>query len=96
MVWPTATPPLEKSAELMRRYQVGAVVVIEVRDAAQVPLRIVTDPAIIVGVVAMNLDPADLTVGDIMTEGLPTVLEHSDVYDAIRKMRQQAVRRMPS
>jgi CBS domain-containing protein len=83
------------AAQLMRRYHVGAVVVVDVRNAVQVPVGVVTDRDIVVGVVAMNLKPSDLTVADIMTEGLATIPEESDVYDAIRKMRQGCVRRMP-
>lgn len=56
---------------------------------------IVTDRDIVVGVVAMNLDPADLTVGDIMNEDLATIPEDYDVSDTTRTMRQHGVRRMP-
>jgi CBS domain-containing protein len=55
----------------------------------------VTDRDIVIGVVAMNLDPASLTAGDIMIEDLATLPEDCDVYDAIRKMRLHGVRRMP-
>jgi CBS domain-containing protein len=86
---------VRESAELMRRYHVGAVVIVEVRNAAQIPVGMVTDRDIVIGVVAMNLDPANLTAGDIMIENLATVPEDCDVYDAIRTMRLHGVRRMP-
>jgi CBS domain-containing protein len=87
--------PVRECAQLMRRYHVGAVVVVDVHNGVQIPVGIVTDRDIVVGLVAMDLDAAELTAGDIMTEGLATVLETSDIFDVIRKMRQDGVRRMP-
>ena len=84
-----------ETAELMRRYHIGAVVVVDVPEGAQVPAGIVTDRDIVVGVVAMGLDPAELSVGDIMTEKVVLVKENEDVFDAIETMREQGVRRMP-
>jgi predicted transcriptional regulator len=43
----------------------------------------------------MDLDPRDLTAGDIMTESLVIVPENCDVYEAISMMRKGGVRRMP-
>jgi CBS domain-containing protein len=84
-----------EAAQLMRRYHIGAVVVVDVPEQTQVPAGIVTDRDIVVGVVAMGLDPADLTVGDIMTEKMVLVKENEDVFDAIETMREEGVRRMP-
>lgn len=88
------TPVLE-AAQLMRRYHIGAVVVVDVSKGTQVPVGIVTDRDIVVEVVAMDLDPRDLTTGDIMTEGLTSVPEDCDVFDAIARMRKGGVSRVP-
>ena len=84
-----------EAAELMRRYHIGAIVVVDVPGGTQVPAGIVTDRDIAVGVVALGLDPADLTVGDIMTEKVVLVKENVDVFDAIETMRHEGFRRMP-
>jgi CBS domain-containing protein len=84
-----------EAAQLMRRYHVGAVVVINVIKGAQVPVGILTDRDIVVGVVAMDLAPRDLTAGDIMTESLVIASENCDIFDAISMMRKGGVRRMP-
>jgi len=79
----------------MRRYHIGAVVVVDAAEGAQSPVGIVTDRDIVVGVVAMNLDPRDLTAGDIMSDELVTVPEDYEVYEAMTRMREAGVRRMP-
>jgi len=87
--------PVLEAAQLMRRYHIGTVVVVDVSNGAQVPVGILTDRDIVVGVVAMDLDPGELTAGDIMTESLVIVPENCDVFDAISTMRKGGVRRMP-
>jgi CBS domain-containing protein len=79
----------------MRRYHIGVVVVVDVIDGAQIPVGILTDRDIVVELVAMDLDPADYTVGDIMSRDPVTVPEDYDVFETIRKMRTEGVRRMP-
>jgi CBS domain-containing protein len=74
---------------------IGTVVVVDVSAESQVPVGILTDRDIVIGVVAMDLDPRDLTAGDIMTESLVMVPENCDVYDAISMMRKGGVRRVP-
>ena len=87
--------PVLEAAKLMRRYHIGAVVVVDVSKGAQIPVGILTDRDIVVGVVAMDLDPRDLTAGDIMTESLVMLRETCDVFDAISMMRKGGVRRVP-
>jgi CBS domain-containing protein len=87
--------PVLEAAQLMRRYHIGAVVVIDVSEGVQVPVGILTDRDIVVGVVAMDLDPRNLTAGNIMTESLVSVPENCDVFDAMSMMRKGGVRRVP-
>ena len=86
---------VKETAELMRRHHVGAVVVTDTWEGEQVPVGILTDRDIVVSVVAMDLDPRDLTAGEIMSEDLVIISGDCDVYDAISKMRSEGVRRMP-
>jgi predicted transcriptional regulator len=44
---------------------------------------------------ATELDPAVLTVGDIMEQELVTVKESVGVFEAIQYMRSKTVRRLP-
>lgn len=84
-----------EAARLMRQYHVGNVVVIEERGDVRVPVGIVTDRDVVVEVVAPGLDPATITVGDIMVSRLATVKESAGVFDTIRYMREKGVRRVP-
>lgn len=84
-----------EAARLMRQYHVGNVVVIEERGDVRVPVGIVTDRDVVVEVVAPGLDPATITVGDIMVSRLATVRESAGVFDTIRYMREKGVRRVP-
>jgi hypothetical protein len=95
-----ATNPLPSSGEILRsmrlRNSCGATTLGPWSSwTSHIPVGIVTDRDIVVGVVAMNLDPRDLTAGDIMSDELVTVPEDYDVYRAMERMRKQGVRRMP-
>ncbi|HUW27982.1 MAG TPA: CBS domain-containing protein [Sulfuriferula sp.] len=84
-----------EAAQLMRQHHVGDVVVVTEEGGRRKPVGIVTDRDVVVEVVATGLDPAVLTVGDIMVPDLATVPEQTGVFEAIRYMRDQGVRRMP-
>ena|SRR5674476_511009 len=55
-----------EAARLMRKHHVGDVIVIKEEGERRRPIGIVTDRDVLVEVVATGLDPAVLTVGDIM------------------------------
>jgi CBS domain-containing protein len=82
-------------ARLMREQHVGDVIVVERRDAGDVPVGIVTDRDIVVEVVARGVDPELFTAGDMMTAGPVTAFESEDVHDAIWHLRGKAIRRLP-
>jgi CBS domain-containing protein len=86
---------ISEAAQLMRQHHVGDVVVVTEAGGRRQPVGIVTDRDVVVEVVATGLDPAVLTVGDIMVPDLATVPEKTGVFEAIRYMRDQGVRRMP-
>ena len=82
-------------AKLMRQYHVGEVIVMRNDSGRRVPLGIVTDRDIVLSVVAAELAPATLAIGDIMGQRLVTAGEDEDVFDVIQRMRNIGVRRMP-
>jgi CBS domain-containing protein len=84
-----------EAAKLMRQHHVGDVVVIEERDGVRVPVGIVTDRDLVVEIMAPELDPAAITVGDIMEQELVTVKESMGLFEAIQYMRSKTVRRLP-
>lgn len=84
-----------EAAQRMRQYHVGDLVVVEEREGGRVPVGIVTDRDIVVEVVAAGVDPGTLVVGDIMGPGVATVRESEGLFETLRYMRDQGVRRMP-
>ena len=83
------------AARTMRQFHIGDVVVTRLENGRRIPLGIVTDRDIVIGVVATDLAPNALTVGDIMGKELATAQESEDVFDAVQRMRNKSVRRMP-
>jgi CBS domain-containing protein len=93
-----ATPntTVSEAAQLMRRNHVGTVVVCETRNGGKrIPVGIVTDRDIVVEVVAPELRPDTITVGDIMSRKLVRVAETEDILKAVEIMRTHGVRRLP-
>jgi CBS domain-containing protein len=82
------------AAKLMRHNHVGSLVVVDDLDE-RVPVGIVTDRDIVVEIVASDLDPRTMTVGEIMGETLVTAGDEDDCLETLRLMRLQGVRRVP-
>src|SRR5689334_10896843 len=85
---------VREAAQLMRRYHVGSLIIVDIQEGSQVPAGVVTDRDI-VGAVASGLDPATSTAADIMTEKVALAREDDDILDTIERMRLEDVRRMP-
>ena len=83
------------AAKLMRQHHVGDVLVVNQYNGSCIPVSIVTDRDLVVQILAAEIDPNTLTVGDIMTSELATVKEDIGVFEAIRYMRIKGVRRLP-
>ena len=83
------------AAALMRDQHVGDLIVVETRGNASVPVGILTDRDIVVGVLARRVAPDSVTVGDAMTRNLLTVREDASLEFALREMRRYGVRRAP-
>jgi CBS domain-containing protein len=83
-------------AQRMRAHHVGSVVVVEHALGARIPVGVVTDRDIVVGLVA--LDPARIeraVVSDLLVGKVVTAREDEDLDDAISRMRSHGVRRLP-
>ncbi len=86
-----ATASVRAAAELMRESDIGDVVVLENNRLCG----IVTDRDIVVRVLADGSDPGMVTVGEICSRELTTVPPTASVDDAVRLIRQKAIRRLP-
>lgn len=84
-----------EAAQLMRGHHVGDVIVVEDRDGMRIPVGIVTDRDLVVEILSQQLDPALITIGDIIISGLLTVNESAGVFEAIELMRNGGIRRLP-
>lgn len=86
---------IAQAAKLMRQHHVGAVIVVEMKEGRRSPVGVVTDRDIVVELVATELDPDVITVGDIMVHTLVSISEKSGLLEAIRLMADKGVRRLP-
>ena len=82
-------------AKLMRRHHVGDIVIVKEGEAGNVPIGIVTDRDLVVEILAQELSPDAVTVGDIVSHDVVTVRETDGIWDTVQKMRIKGVRRMP-
>ena len=88
---------LTAAAKLMREQHVGYLVVVEpsAADGSYRPIGVLTDRDIVVGVVAREVDPRTLRVGDLMSRRPVVADESGSVESALNHMRRIGVRRLP-
>jgi len=84
-----------EAAKLMRKYHVGNVIVVDDRDGVRIPVGILTDRDIVIGVLADSVDIDAVTIGDAMSFELLTAREDDDPMETIKRMRIKGVRRIP-
>ncbi len=88
--------PLLEAARRMREEHVGDLVVVEERNGMQIPVGMLTDRDIVVGVLAKDGGHIEgLDVGDVIGPGIVTASEDEDIGDVLRRMRSFSVRRVP-
>ena len=90
------TESIVDAAKRMRSSHVGDLVIVENRNGQLVPIGILTDRDIVIGVVAG--DPVHinyLLVGDAMSSDLVTARDQDTIESALEKMREHGVRRLP-
>ena len=83
------------AARLMREQHVGSIVVADKPDGERTPAGIVTDRDVTIEIVAQDVDPTSVTVGDVMGEELIALQENEGLLDGLRRMREKGVRRAP-
>jgi CBS domain-containing protein len=88
---------LTAAAQLMREQHVGYLVVVEPDPTAGAfrPVGVLTDRDIVIGVVAKQVDPRSLRVGDLMSRQPVVADENSSIDVALAEMRRIGVRRLP-
>jgi len=86
---------ISDAAKLMRHHHVGDVVVVEERYGKSFPVGIVTDRDLVVEILANEVAPEKLLIGDVMSFDLITAKEDESLLDAIKRMRDKGIRRMP-
>ena len=86
---------ISDAAKLMRHHHVGDVVVVEERDNKYFPVGILTDRDLVVEILANEVAPEALLVGDVMTFDLIVAKEDESLPEAIKRMRDKGIRRMP-
>ncbi len=86
---------VSRGAELMRARHVGDLIVVKGQENRLVPVGIVTDRDIVVGVIGQGLDPRATCVNQVMSKPLLMVNTEDQLTDALRAMSDQGVRRAP-
>ncbi|MBV5316904.1 MAG: CBS domain-containing protein [Desulfobulbaceae bacterium] len=95
VVFATRKTTVLEAAQLMRRYHVGDLVVVDEVDGKRVPVGIVTDRDIVIEVVAKVASAENCAVENIMSAQLVSVEEKEGVIATIRLMRVHGIRRIP-
>lgn len=86
---------IAKAAVRMREAHVGDLVVTEQRNGVTVPIGMVTDRDLVVEVLAESVDPATVTIKDVMSRDVVTVHEDNGLEFALSEMRRKGLRRLP-
>jgi CBS domain-containing protein len=86
-----ASATLRDAARVMNESDIGDVVVM---DGGQVT-GIITDRDIAVRAVAEGRDPDNTPVSDVATTGVETIEPEASVDDALSRMREKDIRRLP-
>jgi CBS domain-containing protein len=83
------------AARLMREQHVGSLVVVREQGGRRVPAGVVTDRDLVVGVMALGLEPEKTLVEAVMRPEVAVVGEDEGVGRALALMRDKGVRRLP-
>lgn len=85
-----------EAAKLMRKYNVGDVVIVEESGGKKIPLAIVTDRDLTIEIIAQEVDPDSIMVGDLFIRPrLITVSVDEDSEALLDKMKRYSIRRVP-
>jgi predicted transcriptional regulator len=85
---------LEQAAETMRRFHVGALLVVDSGDRRTEVVGILTDRDLVMHALAEGLDAHKVKVEKVMSPVVASVPESADVFEALDRMRAAGVRRL--
>jgi CBS domain-containing protein len=92
----TLSTSVIEAVRRMREEHVGDLVVVDERDGRQVPVGVLTDRDVVVGILARDADHLrTLDVRDVIGGTLVTASEDEDLAPVLRRMRSFGVRRVP-
>lgn len=83
------------AARLMRQHHVGDLIVVEDLESDPSPIGVVTDRDLVVEVLGKELDPARVTLRQIMRTPVVIASMAEDVTQALERMKFHGVRRIP-
>ena len=86
-----ADDPVTDAARIMRDDDIGDVIVLQGEQVGG----IVTDRDIVVRGVAEGRDAQSTKVGDVCTSGVEAIEPSADIDEALRRMREADIRRLP-
>ena len=87
----SADDPIAEAARIMRDSDIGDVIVLQGDQVGG----IVTDRDIVVRGVADGRDAESTSVGDVCTTGIESIEPSASVDDALSRMREADIRRLP-
>ncbi len=94
VVFVTRRESCAQAARLMREHHVGTLVVVQ-QGGPRIPVGMLTDRDLAVGVMALGLDPQKTLVEAAMRPDVVLVREDEGIGRAIALMREHGVRRLP-
>lgn len=85
---------LRDAASSMRTHHVGALVVTVGAATGEQAVGVITDRDLAIEILARELDPGDVKVGQVASRQLASVPIHAGIAEAIAVMREAGVRRL--
>ncbi len=95
VVTATKDASVNEVAKLMKKHNVGNVVIIDNQVTTNKPVGILTDRDITMKIVAEDVDARQISAGDIMAENLLLLHGNQSINEAIDMMCAKGVRRAP-
>lgn len=92
----TGSASVAAAAQLMHTHHVGSLVVVSGGDGGtRKPVGIITDRDMVMDVMAMDRNPHEVRVEEIMSARLTTARDTDGVHQTLQLMRHKGVRRLP-
>lgn len=95
LVYSHPTDTVDDVAKLMKKEDIGPVLIVEKGDQGKRLVGIVTDRDLAIKVVGEGRDPKKTKVKDVMTTKVVTCRADDDVQNAMNAMAQHQLRRIP-